>query len=175
MDEKGHICLTDFGMAKILKKNEVALSFCGTPEYLSPEIISGIGHNFSCDWWALGVFTYEMLFVTPAFYSENQEQMFNMIQKNPLKFPQNPKISNEGYDFILRCCIKNPKERLGSKPDGSEDIELLKKHPWFKDINWDKLLKKEIDPPFIPHCDGEKYLNNFDPEFLEEAPINSLV
>lgn len=68
MDEKGHVCLTDFGMAKIIRKNELAMSFCGTPEYLSPEIISGVGHSKSCDWWALGILTYEMLFSIPPFY-----------------------------------------------------------------------------------------------------------
>lgn len=71
MDEHGHICLTDFGMAKIVRKNELAMSFCGTPEYLSPEIISGVGHTISCDWWALGIFTYEMLFALPPFYTQN--------------------------------------------------------------------------------------------------------
>lgn len=71
MDEVGHICLTDFGMAKIVRKNELAMSFCGTPEYLSPEMISGVGHSKSCDWWALGILTYEMLYALPPFYAKN--------------------------------------------------------------------------------------------------------
>lgn len=71
MDEFGHICLTDFGMAKIIRKNELAMSFCGTPEYLSPEIITGVGHSKSCDWWALGILTFEMLFSLPPFYTKN--------------------------------------------------------------------------------------------------------
>lgn len=71
MDELGHICLTDFGMAKILKRNELALSFCGTPEYLAPEILQEVGHSMAADWWALGIFTYEMMFALPPFYSKN--------------------------------------------------------------------------------------------------------
>ena len=55
MDEEGNICLADFGMAKFIKKEEVAMSFCGTPEYLSPEIILGEGHNKSADWWSFGI------------------------------------------------------------------------------------------------------------------------
>mmetsp|Transcript_5689 Transcript_5689/g.513 ORF Transcript_5689/g.513 Transcript_5689/m.513 type:complete len:84 (+) Transcript_5689:484-735(+) len=69
MDEEGHICLTDFGMAKIMRKGELAMSFCGTPEYLSPEIITGVGHTASADWWALGIFTFEMMFALPPFYN----------------------------------------------------------------------------------------------------------
>lgn len=88
MDELGHVCLTDFGMAKILRKNELALSFCGTPEYLAPEIIQvqefilyfqEVGHSMAADWWALGIFTFEMLFALPPFYSKNQDLMFKNI------------------------------------------------------------------------------------------------
>ena len=71
MDECGHLCLTDFGMAKIVSKNELAMTFCGTPEYLAPEIIKGIGHSKSCDWWSLGILCYEMLIGMPPFYSRN--------------------------------------------------------------------------------------------------------
>lgn len=71
LDENGNICLTDFGMAKILKKDELAKSFCGTPEYLSPEILAETGHSKEADWWALGILTYEMLFAIPPFYSKN--------------------------------------------------------------------------------------------------------
>lgn len=79
MDENGHICLTDFGMAKILKKGEQAQSFCGTPEYLSPEIITGVGHSKAADWWALGIFTFEMMFALPPFYNNNQYRIRQII------------------------------------------------------------------------------------------------
>lgn len=68
MDDMGYISLTDFGMAKILEKGEKAMSFCGTPEYLAPEIIKGVGHSNPADWWALGVFSFEMMFALPPFY-----------------------------------------------------------------------------------------------------------
>lgn len=76
MDEQGNVCLTDFGMAKLVKKDEVAMSFCGTPEYLAPEIITGVGHNQSADLWSFGILIYEMLYGIPPFYSQNQNAMF---------------------------------------------------------------------------------------------------
>ncbi len=113
MDEEGHISLTDFGMAKILPKGEVAMSFCGTPEYLAPEIISGVGHSASADWyiysqiikiillmteklkrWALGIFTFEMMFALPPFYNQNnQEAMFKAIRQSEIKFPNHTQVT----------------------------------------------------------------------------------
>lgn len=133
-------------MAKIMRKGELAMSFCGTPEYLSPEIILGTGHSSSADWWALGIFTFEMMYALPPFYSENQNEMFEAIQHNYVKFPNYTKVSDEGKDFILRLTEKDPKKRLGSK----YGIEEIKSHPWFADINWSKLAKKEVPPPFKP-------------------------
>ena len=69
MEEDGYICLTDFGLAKILDQNEQAYSFCGTPEYLAPEILEERGHAFPVDWWALGILTYEMIVGFPPFYT----------------------------------------------------------------------------------------------------------
>ncbi|KRX10725.1 Protein kinase-like domain [Pseudocohnilembus persalinus] len=169
MDEEGNICLTDFGMAKIMRKGELAMSFCGTPEYLSPEIITGIGHSSSADWWALGIFTFEMLFALPPFYSENQDFMFNAIQNEPVKFPNHTKVTEEAKDFILKCTDKDPRIRLGSK----KGIEDIKAHPWFSDIDWELLAQKKVKPPFKPNI--QNWENNFDEDFVKEEPINSFV
>lgn len=169
MDEEGHICLTDFGMAKIMRKGELAMSFCGTPEYLSPEIITGIGHTASADWWALGIFTFEMMFALPPFYNQNQDVMFNDIKGAPIKFPNHTKVSDEAKDFILRCTEKDPRKRLGSK----HGIEEIKNHPWFVNIDWARLAKKEVLPPFKPNL--KDWELNFDETFIAEEPINSYV
>jgi serum/glucocorticoid-regulated kinase 2 len=106
MDEDGYICLTDFGLAKILEQNEQAYSFCGTPEYLAPEIISEQGHSFPVDWWALGILTYEMIVGFPPFYTGNQnnQKMYELIQKKKVFFPDSKKhgiaMSEQCQDFI---------------------------------------------------------------------------
>jgi serum/glucocorticoid-regulated kinase 2 len=169
MDEKGFVYLTDFGMAKELPKGELAMSFCGTPEYLAPEIITGEGHGREADWWSLGILAYETLFGIPPFYSENQMVMYELIRECDLKFPSSPSATEEAKDFIRRLLVKDPKKRLGA----AHDFDDMKKHPWFNDINWDKLAKKEIDTPFKPQVQGDKWLANFDEEFTQEEAINS--
>jgi serine/threonine protein kinase len=108
MDEDGYICITDFGLAKILEGNAQAYSFCGTPEYLAPEILNEKGHSFPVDWWALGILTYEMIVGFPPFYtgSNNNLKMYELIKKKPVYFPdpQRHKItmSDECKDFISK-------------------------------------------------------------------------
>jgi serum/glucocorticoid-regulated kinase 2 len=103
MDEEGYLKLADFGMAKHLKeKDEMAMSFCGTPEYLAPEIITGVGHNKAVDWWSFGIFIYEMLCGIPPFYSENLEKMYDFIKNAELRFPKKIKISVDAQDLISK-------------------------------------------------------------------------
>lgn len=106
MDQDGYICLTDFGLAKILHDNAQAFSFCGTPEYLAPEILNEKGHSFPVDWWALGILTYEMIVGFPPFYTGNNNnlKMYELIKKKPVYFPDPQrhkiKMSDECKDFI---------------------------------------------------------------------------
>ncbi len=102
LDEQGYLQLADFGMAKILKKNEKALSFCGTPEYLAPEIITSDGHDYMADWWSFGVLLYEMLNALPPFYNENVEKMYQMIRFSELKFSKRVTISDDAKDLIKK-------------------------------------------------------------------------
>lgn len=102
MDEMGYLRLADFGMAKRLKDNEKATSFCGTPEYLAPEIITGIGHDYSADWWSFGILLYEMLCGLPPFYYHNIEKMYDQIKNAKLKFPQKIKLSDEAQDILIK-------------------------------------------------------------------------
>jgi len=169
MDENGFVFLTDFGMAKELKQGEVAMSFCGTPEYLAPEIITGEGHNKEADWWSLGILAYETMYGIPPFYNQNQMIMYDLIRECNLSFPQTPDISKEGKDFIKLLLNKDASKRLGAM----SDFDDIKKHPWFSDLDWDLLYQKKIEPPFKPKVSGENWLDNFDEEFTKEEAINS--
>lgn len=102
MDEEGYLKLADFGMAKHLKGEEKAMSFCGTPEYLAPEIITGEGHNKSADWWSFGILIYEMLCGIPPFYNENLDRMYDLIKGAELRFPKKIKISSDAQDIITK-------------------------------------------------------------------------
>ena len=88
IDVDGYIKLADFGVAKIMQDfGEETNSFCGTPEYLAPEIIIGSGHDFTVDWWALGVLIYEMIVGITPFYNPNHHQMYHLIQNAPIRWP----------------------------------------------------------------------------------------
>jgi len=106
MDDEGYLKLADFGMAKQFKeKDEKAMSFCGTPEYLAPEIITGVGHNKAVDWWSFGILIYEMLCGIPPFYSENLDKMYEYIKNAELRFPKKIKISADADDLITKVTL----------------------------------------------------------------------
>lgn len=145
MDDDGNVCLTDFGMAKIIRKSESSMSFCGTPEYLAPEIITGEGHNKLADWWSFGILIFEMLYGLPPFYNQNQNTMFQLIRDSEVRFPTKPETSDDVKNLILKLLVKNQKQRLGFKDDSSDIME----HSWFRDIKWVSLEKKEVDFKFF--------------------------
>jgi serum/glucocorticoid-regulated kinase 2 len=167
LDERGYAKLSDFGLAKELDVNGLARTFCGTPEYLAPEVILNNGCNRPADWWSLGVLVYEMLFGIPPFYSSEVQEMYKNTVLSPLKFRVRPKVSDEGKDFIAGLLVKNPTKRLGSVADSLEVMN----HPWFTDFDWPKILDKKLTPPFNP-SDSE-WEKNFDPGFIKEYPKDS--
>lgn len=129
LDEKGNIALADFGISKILDKNNITKSFVGTPEYVAPEIIQQKGHNKSVDVWCFGILLYEMIYGVPPFYNKSQNIMLNWIVTIDPFFPKMIEISNELKELIQLCLKKNPEERIGH-----ENIEEIKSHAWFKDF-----------------------------------------
>ncbi len=140
MDDEGYLKLADFGMAKHLKGEEKAMSFCGTPEYLAPEIITGEGHNKSADWWSFGILIYEMLCGIPPFYNENLERMYELIKLAELRFPKKIKISTDAQDLIKKLLDRNQSTRLGYKGGLNE----IKSHPFFAAIDFDMVLSKKV-------------------------------
>lgn len=169
LDDKGHVCLTDFGLSKDVDPEDKALTFCGTPEYLAPEIVTGAGHDKAVDWWSLGILLYELTVGIPPFYSANVNDMYNKIQHGVLRFP--PFLSPACKTMIVDLLNRNPKKRLGSVLD----VEDIKAHEFFHDIDWDKMMRKEVDVPFKPEVSGEQDIGNFDTTFTSEPVVDSVV
>mgnify|MGYP003588320123 CR=1 FL=1 len=170
LTETGYAKLADFGLVKTLKLKELARTFCGTPEYLAPEVILEKGANASADWWALGVLVYEMMFGVPPFYSKDLEKMYRNAVKSPVKFRTDVVISDEAKDFIAGLLTKAPLRRLGSVADALE----VANHAWFAGLDWAQLARGEMKPPFDPMLSRDNILDNFDPAFTREPPRDSI-
>jgi len=158
----GHICLTDFGISKEGLESDDArtATFCGTPEYLAPEVLQGLAYTKAVDWWSLGTLTYELLDGNPPFYAEDVQAMYQKILREPLVF-HSSNFSEHAKSFIARLLDRNPETRL-HKPDE------VKAHPFFTGIDWEKLLNCEIEPPYKPPVKDAKSTALIDPEFTKE-------
>jgi serine/threonine protein kinase len=172
LDEEGHIRLTDFGLSKdSISGNTLTHTFCGTPEYLAPEIIHGAGYNKAVDWWSLGTLLYEMLTGLPPFFNTNVHVMYEKIMRATLAFPAY--VSPEAQSLLTGLLQRNPQARLGGGPRDALD---LKEHPFFAPIDWVKLTRKEVVPPFKPYTkDGVEDISNVPDEFKKEAPKDTPV
>lgn len=157
----GHVIMTDFGLSKEgLNSNESSTgTFCGTPEYLAPEIIQGSDYTKAIDWWSVGTLIYEMLTGLPPFYTEEEEQMYQKILSADLVVPSF--FSPEVADLIKSFLDRDPQTRL-------QDSDKIRSHPWFSSIDWNKLENLEIQPPFKPNVKGVDDVGNIDDEFLQE-------
>jgi len=164
LHQTGHICLTDFGLSKDLDPmNQESHTFCGTPEYLAPEILQKQGHGMAVDWWSLGILCYELSTGQPPFYHNNLHLMYRKIRTEDPWFPGY--MGAQCKDFIKKLLIRNPKQRLGS---GEGDVWDLQKHPWFNNLNWDDLFHCKIDPPYKPDVKSVMDTTNFSVEFTGE-------
>ncbi|KAI9738054.1 MAG: hypothetical protein M1818_005482 [Claussenomyces sp. TS43310] len=162
LDANGHIALCDFGLSKAnLTKNDTTNTFCGTTEYLAPEVLlDEAGYTKMVDFWSLGVLVFEMCCGWSPFYAEDTQQMYKNIAFGKVRFPRDT-LTTEGRNFVKGLLNRNPKHRLGAV----DDAEELKRHPFFADIDWEALAKKSISPPFKPKLKSETDTSNFDPEF----------
>ncbi|KAK5125748.1 hypothetical protein LTR85_012023 [Meristemomyces frigidus] len=162
LDANGHIALCDFGLSKAnLSKNDTTNTFCGTTEYLAPEVLlDEQGYTKMVDFWSLGVLVFEMCCGWSPFYAEDTQQMYKNIAFGKVRFPRDA-LSAEGRNFVKGLLNRNPAHRLGAKGDAEE----LMAHAFFADIDWNALSKKSTQPPFKPKLKGELDTSNFDPEF----------
>lgn len=170
LDEKGNVRLTDFGLSKegVSDPSTGATSFCGTPEYIAPEVLQRLGHGRAVDWWSLGALLFEMITGLPPFYSRNRETMFEKIMKAELIFP--PFMSDNARDILSKLLIRDPKLRMGSS---ERDALELKEHPFFSDIDWESLNSGKITSSWVPAVVGSLDTSQFDQEFTSMNPVIS--
>ncbi|KAH8805571.1 kinase-like domain-containing protein [Xylogone sp. PMI_703] len=144
LDRHGHLKITDFGFAK--RVPDITWTLCGTPDYLAPEVVSSKGYNKSVDWWSLGILIFEMLCgFTPFWDGGSPMKIYENILKGRVKYP--PYIHPDAQDLLQRLITPDLTKRLGNLHGGSEDI---KRHPWFAEVTWERLARKDIDAPYVP-------------------------
>lgn len=166
LDSEGHCKLADFGMCKEgITGDNLTSTFCGTPDYIAPEILQELDYGPSVDWWALGVLMYEMMAGQPPFEADNEDDLFEAILRDDVLYPV--WLSREAVSILKGFMTKNAAKRLGCT-DGENQIRT---HPFFKDMDWDALEQRKVRPPFRPRVRSARDALNFDTEFTKEDPV----
>ena len=151
LDKDGHCKLTDFGLSKEgVNENQFAQSFCGSIAYLAPEMLKKKGHGKAVDWYLLGVLFYEMLIGITPYFTGRKEDIFHNIEYGELKIPNF--VSPEAAEILRRLLERDPSKRLGGS---IKDAQEIKEHPYFKDVDWDKVYNKQIKPPTIKNYNNK--------------------
>lgn len=193
LDDSGHVNITDFGLSRdnISDSASGATTFCGTPEYLSPEMLlarsrdgkrNKKSYGLSVDWWGLGILMYEMFFGWPPFYDQSKKRMCHRILRDKLQFPNLPQVTEEdkrnktkrqisqsAKSIISGLLNRDPQKRLGVVGRGFDEI---KEHPFYEGLDWDALYKRQLDPPFKPKIAA--MTENFEKGFTSEPPTMSI-
>lgn len=169
LNNQGHIKLTDFGLCKeSIDETSVTHTFCGTIEYMAPEILTRTGHGKAVDWWSLGALMYDMLTGAPPFTAENRKKTIDKILKGKLNLP--PYLTPDARDLLRRLLKKQATQRLGG---GSDDAQPIKEHNFFRQLNWDDVIARRVEPPFRPQVTSEEDVSQFDTKFTEMTPLDS--
>lgn len=157
----GYVKVIDFGLAKIIQTDQQAMSFCGTPEYLAPEMVKQEGHDKTVDWWSLGILIYEMTIGVTPFFSKSWMALINNIKKEEVIFPDKKKYKIEYtenfVDIVLKLLSKDKSKRLGS----INDIDEIMEHPYFASINKETLMRKELTPPYLPEISAKDHIGTY--------------
>ncbi|XP_069369418.1 serine/threonine-protein kinase N2 [Paralichthys olivaceus] len=170
MDADGFVRIADFGLCKEgMGHGDRTSTFCGTPEFLAPEVLTDNNYTRSVDWWGLGVLIYEMLVGESPFPGDDEEEVFDSIVNDDVRFPRF--LSPESVSLVQKLLQKNPETRLGA---GEEDASEIKRHRFFQGMDWDALLAKKLKPPFLPVIRAPQDVSNFDEEFTRLKPVLTL-
>ncbi|KAL4002734.1 Protein kinase domain family protein [Acanthocheilonema viteae] len=169
LDSRGHVKLTDFGLCKeAIEGDQKTHTFCGTIEYMAPEILMRVGHNKAVDWWSLGALTFDMLTGGPPFTADNRKKTIDKILKGRLTLPSF--LSMEARDLIKRLLKRHVETRLGAGP---EDAYEIKQHSFFRSFNWDLVYARQLEPPYKPNITSEDDVSLFDSKFTKMTPVDS--
>uniref|UniRef100_A0A3Q2IB27 Serine/threonine-protein kinase N1 n=1 Tax=Equus caballus TaxID=9796 RepID=A0A3Q2IB27_HORSE len=169
LDTEGYVKIADFGLCKEgMGYGDRTSTFCGTPEFLAPEVLTDTSYTRAVDWWGLGVLLYEMLVGESPFPGDDEEEVFDSIVNDEVRYPRF--LSAEAIGIMRRLLRRNPERRLGSSERDAEDV---RKQPFFRTLGWDALLARRLPPPFVPTLSGRTDVSNFDEEFTGEAPALS--
>jgi serine/threonine protein kinase len=162
VDADGHLKITDFGLVKknLKTQNATTSTFCGTPEYIAPEMLQQRPYTKSIDWWSFGVLLFEMLVGLPPFYDGNTNKMYRAILHDEINFPHH--VSAKAENLILQLLNREPMLRLGASEADAEDI---KRHPFFDGIDWHQVVSKNIVPSWKPKIRSEEDTSHFDAQF----------
>ncbi|XP_023699259.1 protein kinase C theta type-like isoform X3 [Paramormyrops kingsleyae] len=162
LDVDGHIKIADFGMCKENIQGDVRTStFCGTPDYIAPEILLGQKYGASVDWWSFGVLLYEMLIGQSPFHGRDEEELFQSIRTDDPFYPC--WLPKSAHDILVKLFVREPEKRLGVKGN-------IRQHRFFASVDWSALENRQIKPPFQPTVKSPGDYNNFDKEFINEKP-----
>uniref|UniRef100_A0A7N6B5B8 non-specific serine/threonine protein kinase n=1 Tax=Anabas testudineus TaxID=64144 RepID=A0A7N6B5B8_ANATE len=165
LDKDGHIKITDFGLCKEgITDTATMKTFCGTPEYLAPEVLEDNDYGRAVDWWGLGVVTYEMMCGRLPFYNQDHEKLFELILMEEIKFPRT--LSADAKSLLSGLLIKDPNKRLGGGPDDAKEIM---RHSFFGTVDWQDVYDKKLVPPFQPQVSSETDTRYFDEEFTAQT------
>uniref|UniRef100_A0AAY4DXT1 protein kinase C n=1 Tax=Denticeps clupeoides TaxID=299321 RepID=A0AAY4DXT1_9TELE len=167
MDEDGFVKIADFGLCKEgMGHGDRTSTFCGTPEFLAPEVLTESNYTRAVDWWGLGVLIYEMLVGESPFPGDDEEEVFDSIVNDDVRYPRF--LSPESVSIIQKLLQKNPEKRLGA---GEQDANEVKRHRFFQGVDWESLLSKKVKPPFLPTVKEPGDVSNFDEEFTRLKPV----
>lgn len=166
LDTEGYVKIADFGLCKEgMGFGDRTGTFCGTPEFLAPEVLTETSYTRAVDWWGLGVLIFEMLVGESPFPGDDEEEVFDSIVNDEVRYPRF--LSLESIAIMRRLLRKSPERRLGSSERDAEDV---KKQAFFRHIQWEDLLHRRVPPPFVPTVHSLEDVSNFDEEFTSEKP-----
>lgn len=173
LDSEGHCKIADFGMCKEgITDNATTTTFCGTPDYIAPEILKELDYGASVDWWALGVLMYEMMAGQPPFEADNEDDLFESILHEEVLYPV--WLSKEAVSILKGFMTKDASKRLGCVMERGGEL-AIRNHKFFREIDWEALEQRKVKPPFTPKIKGRKDAVNFDAEFTKEEPVLTFI